>query len=480
VYSELWADDAARRAGEIAALAQAIGMVKTGLATVSRDSDRGWTVRLRSGPRGIERREKDHILAMTARLRQTRRDLVERLEREQRGLAKSLSRYIKLTEGHELSISTPPHVYKHFLEAVLHSADQMIGPDAFPVDTTFGNLPFGVYRLVALALSAEALLRITASDTLSRQDILFDPRVVKTTGWRLPVLARHLGGLIGIPEADAHEAIKPLVLDHESASAFHESARPALPPLVRTASDHVLMSTWGSLDEPFQFLLFRLRQLYPSDWDRAVDSRESVFRCDVYDALVGDARGRFQTSTTGVKIREAGRVLTDIDAIIYDRVTGDLALFQLKWQDPFGASLSKRASAAKNFSTSASEWVRVVSHWLSLMSSEQVCARLGIRTVGDAPLRPLLFVLGRYASHFSDYGPPDPRAAWGTWPQVLNLVARTRHEPSLLRAAQKAPIGWLDYELRTGNPFAEPAASDETEEWIAVGGIHVRVTTAAD
>ncbi|MFL5560792.1 MAG: hypothetical protein ACJ79K_04870 [Gemmatimonadaceae bacterium] len=438
VHNGFWADAAARRAGEIASLAQVIDMLRTGLATVTRDSARSWTVRLEHSPRGVERREAAHLFALGARLRRTRRDLVERLEREQRGLAKRLLKYVKLTNGRELSISPPPRVYRHFLEAALHSADQMIGPDAFPGNAVFGSLPFSVYRWLTLATAAEALLRVTASEALSHRDASLGPAVIRTTWWRLPVLARRLGELTGISETEARAAIEPLVLDQTGAAVFHKSARPALPPLVRIAPDGALMSTWGCLDEPFQFLLVRLRQLYPSDWDRAVDSRERIFRNDVYDALVSDSSGRFYTSPTGVKIRERGRVLTDIDAIVYDRLTGDLALFQLKWQDPFGASLGKRASAAKNFSVGASEWVRVVSDWLPLIPPERLCARLGVQGQGHASVRPRLFVLGRFASHFSDHGLPSVRAAWGTWPQVLNLTGRTRDEPSLRSAALQA------------------------------------------
>jgi hypothetical protein len=41
-------------------------------------------------------------------------------------------------------------------------------------------------------------------------------------------------------------------------------------------------------------------------------------------------------------------MLTDIDAVIFDRLTGELALFQLKWQDYSTNSLRETRSKASN------------------------------------------------------------------------------------------------------------------------------------
>src|SRR5207253_2417129 len=152
------------------------------------------------------------------------------------------------------------------------------------------------------------------------------------------------------------------------------------------------------------------------DWDRALDAREAIFRDDLYQCLTAQDSSRFFATPGGIKLRKDGRVVTDIDAVIYDRTTGDLALFQLKWQDAFGASLSKRSSGAKNFTAGAQQWVDTVSQWLLMKEDHEIRGHFGLKERTAPPLKVRLFVLGRFAAHFSDYGRPDVRAAWGIWP----------------------------------------------------------------
>jgi hypothetical protein len=222
-------------------------------------------------------------------------------------------------------------------------------------------------------------------------------------------------------------------------------------------------------------LLLRLRDLYPLDWDKAVDHREEVFRQELYRALTDAAQERFANSQQAVKLREQGKLLTDVDAAIYDRETGELGLFQLKWQEAFGASLIRRASSAKNFTVPARKWVETVSRWVEGRSPSEIRRHFRLGDGSDLPIRVRLFVLGRFAAHFTEFGQPDDRSAWGTWPQVLNLAVSTHESGSVAEEATANPIAWLDQQLRSKSPFRSVSTGDERMEVVYVGGIRLVV-----
>jgi DNA modification methylase len=117
-------------------------------------------------------------------------------------------------------------------------------------------------------------------------------------------------------------------------------------PLVELGRAHVLKSVAGCLNSPFDFMGASLRQKYSDDWDRAILLREKTFRNELYSLFPQREIIRVPTQ---VKIRQGNRVITDIDAAIFDPQNNIGGLFQLKWQEPFGPSIRARDSRKKNF-----------------------------------------------------------------------------------------------------------------------------------
>lgn len=62
-----------------------------------------------------------------------------------------------------------------------------------------------------------------------------------------------------------------------------------------------------------------------------MNQREAVFRTQLYTVFDDP---RFSCVQHPVIIKEKNKTLTDIDAVVIDKKTGEIALFQLKWQDP--------------------------------------------------------------------------------------------------------------------------------------------------
>lgn len=116
--------------------------------------------------------------------------------------------------------------------------------------------------------------------------------------------------------------------------------------------------------------------------------------------------------------RSNGSIITDIDAIIIDNNTGEIALIQLKWLDIYGRSLAERNSRKINF-VKANEWVEKVSKWIGSKSSKEIAMSLKLNASGLMP--PALIVLARHVAKFSEESSYDNRATWISWPQLVKI-----------------------------------------------------------
>ena len=220
---------------------------------------------------------------------------------------------------------------------------------------------------------------------------------------------------------EAKHALQTLTLTSENKDTHCAvSGNFIAPALIEVGQGRVLSPIWGCTSHPFLFMLNELKRKYRSDWDRAVEQREGMFRKEIY-ALFQDFR--FLKLDRNIKIRIGGSIATDIDALILDRSTGVLGIFQLKWQDAFGHSMRERESRKKNFQKTGNQWVERVNQWLVSTSISEICKLCEFDDKDSEKVKEFrVFVIGRNFAHFSGAGTLDPRAAWGTWYQLLRFV----------------------------------------------------------
>ncbi|ROU01355.1 hypothetical protein EB809_04445 [Marinobacter sp. R17] len=218
----------------------------------------------------------------------------------------------------------------------------------------------------------------------------------------------------GLPPSQIRATMRALTLEHEDLDGWEQAFEVPTVFYIGIGKNFLLLPCFGALLNSY-FALFRhLRDRYRVDWDRAVDNREAVFRASLGELF---SHSRYLVPDHGFKLRrESGSVITDIDAVIVDRETGDLALVQLKWHDVFGFSLKERESRRKNIEK-ANEWVKRVVSWIDGRSSQEVAAGLGIEgTLSRRP--PVLYVIARYEARFSGDHVYDDRACWLGWPEM--------------------------------------------------------------
>lgn len=285
--------------------------------------------------------------------------------------------------------------------------------EAFPEDARIGGLSFHEWKDACHQALGRVLSHIDFAAFLRRKRPTIALDNILTLFIRRDD-AEEVWREAGFPPLQIKAAMRALTLEHEDLDSWEQAFEVPTVFYIGLGKNFLLLPCFGALLNPY-FATFRhLRDRYRADWDRAVDSRESIFRADLEELF---PLPRFLVPEHGFKLRrENGSLITDIDAVIVDRESGDIALVQLKWHDVFGFSLKERESRRRNIEK-ANDWIRRVAEWIGERSSREVAKALGIdRASSSRP--PTLYVLARYEARFSGDHVYDDRACWLGWPEM--------------------------------------------------------------
>ncbi len=291
---------------------------------------------------------------------------------------------------------------------------------SYPASAIIGGYPFAIYRDIAGALLGFALKKLDACQIALNHHPTSFLRHALTQPLDDTSLTEILTTTLALPPATIRLVLDAYTLDASNISYHSSVLAVPMPPLIRLDEQHRVASFVGLLTNPLFFLTRELKRKYSYEYHTASQLREEIFRQDVY-ALFADRR--FVKSAGRVELRGAtGTLATDVDALIFDRKTGALALFELKSQDPFAYSSQERLRQ-RDYFYSASKQVIASSEWVKRNGANVLLSRLDATQVKRLKVQNVyIFVLGRYLAHFFDGPPFDARARWGTWAQVLRLV----------------------------------------------------------
>lgn len=246
----------------------------------------------------------------------------------------------------------------------------------------------------------------------------------------------------------AERIVKGMTLDAATAIAAERDFEIPLPYYVDFGRDFVLLPAFGGLMNPSAGLVWHLRREYRSDWDRAVDGREHMFRRDLR-ALFPEPR--YVVPERGIRLkRDDGTDLTDVDAVVLDKHTGSLVLVQLKWPDIYGRSLTERNSRRLNL-LKANEWVSRVHDWIAGRSAGEIAKAVGLGPAGARS--PWIVVIARHTAQFVNEVEYDQRAQWISWPRLVQLCTQSpEHDIFSLLADRDQELS--DHRRHNGSDFA--------------------------
>lgn len=264
-----------------------------------------------------------------------------------------------------------------------------------------------------------------------------------------------ISGFTGIDEDRVSQVLDILTVDQSDCEYFKAEFTPFMPLLIKISDDCLIAPVSSIFRNPFN----GIRMFHERSGKNAAsirNPREDWMTNELYHIFLGN---RYRTPDKQVKLKKNGRVITDIDAAIYDIVNGDLALFQLKWQDFTTNNVKQQRSKAKNFVDQIDNWTYKIDNWIAEFGLAALFQALQIaleRPVEEIKVK--IFAVGRSKARFQSYGysPKSESIACATWPQFTRLryetgpaddVFGTLHQKIKAESAQQLEMRPMPFEM---------------------------------
>jgi hypothetical protein len=454
---DAWADQVLLECDRLAAGEQVLAHCETGFMRMQQGGQKDFLVWKASKKMSTEWREREDIEWWTNALAKTYEGEMQELALEKVTFQPQLDTFAGQLQADVNVYRTTPEIDDYYLRLGMLWVKSMACHFLYPAQTLIGGCTVELYRNVLGVLIGLALKHLDLCRAFIARHPTCTLRALLATPHATSALIRALSESQGIESATVRRVVDAYSLSHENVSYHCSAAGTPAPPLFRLDEQHVVWSFTGLLSEPFFFLTRELKRRYSYEYHTASHQHEEVFRQDLYK-LFSDKR--FVRCAGRVELRGVqGDLTTDVDALIFDRKTGALALFELKSQDPFAYSPQERIRK-RDYFYNAGKQVLACVQWLNRNGANALLARLDPKLVKHLKVqKTYIFVLGRYLAHFFDGPEFDRRAAWGTWPQVLRLV-----NDMSFGAEDAHPIQSLYYKLMKDTPLTPSSAALDMQE----------------
>lgn len=131
----------------------------------------------------------------------------------------------------------------------------------------------------------------------------------------------------------------------------------------------------------FSYLNRLLSSYFPNDYNRNRDNREDLMFSKLHNCLSSNKIEIKQ----GIKIRDNNKILTDIDAIIYDQGNNTCYFTQFKYQDDFVRDVKIKRNQLDRINKQIEQWFNSIDTWLENHSLESFLRDSHFKNVKAAP-----------------------------------------------------------------------------------------------
>lgn len=325
----------------------------------------------------------------------------------------------KTPKGVMVGYTTTPEIDEFFLHSVIDSTIQWRDEAGIHQDAELGACTGEDLTAVVNVLLSFYLKHIMFVEEAILRPLGVNQHMSLTIWKKRDEL---LGSLVaaGASPAIAEAALDLITVKPADAAFFLEEHTPGIPLAIEISEGYLLTPVSGIFRNPFHHIRM-LRESASSKLQNAFrEHREGWMADDLYRLFQGT---RFQRVAGQTRLRRNGKTVTDIDAAIFDNVTEELVLFQLKWQDFSTSSVRVQRSKAKNFVTQVGGWGEKVTSWLDEFGVAALCKSLKIRLPGgELPTLVRLWAIGRSNARFQSYGYDiGSQVLVLAWPQFVRL-----------------------------------------------------------
>jgi hypothetical protein len=236
-------------------------------------------------------------------------------------------------------------------------------------------------------------------------------------------MQRDIQEFTGFDKAVISKVFDSVTLKASDVSYLEKYTTKFMPLLIDLGNGFVLRPASSITQNPFYSIIFLMENRKPHLRNEISNLREGWLRRSLYAMFAGT---RYQTIEGNVKLKSGDTVVTDLDAAVYDNLTGDLAVIQIKWQDFYVNDVRKLRSKAKNLVSELDDWAQKVNCWIKDNGIEKLTQSLRLKTIKEKPTSVFLFGLSRNHANMKGYGfnISTDNLAICNWPQFL----RNRYE----------------------------------------------------
>lgn len=227
-----------------------------------------------------------------------------------------------------------------------------------------------------------------------------------------------------LERSTVRNALNAITLRADEATQLATVTGQFIPLLVDLGNELVLRPVSSLARNPFATVRALLELRDPKLRHQIGKPREEWLRTDLYNLFQGT---RYQRVAGTIKIRDGKNIVTDIDAAVLDTLTGELALFQLKWQDYFTNDVRELRSKAYNLTKELDRWAQKVEAWIEKKGKNEVARALRLKSNKRTTVSHIyLFGLSRTYARTRGFGYTiaNEMLAIANWPQFV----RARHE----------------------------------------------------
>lgn len=416
------------RSGETEFCRKVIDFIKAGLGTAT-VKDKKITVEFRNiGVKEEFDNESFHwvhdMVHQTVSEPEIKKNLedIERIRKTMRGL-------VKKWRDHYIQYDTTEEIDNAFEKFAYYRLLSSEAKEDFSRDALFGGIPYHKYCEFVMVTCGVALKHYFFCLELYEKykgEINF-PDIITITRGRMDLI-RSMSRYLDISDNNTEQILDTITLSPENIEYHSGRMRSAPPPYIKIADNSLLHSVVGSQVNPYDFLNCEIRRRYEKDYFNAVNDREKTFRNQLYTFFEEDNYIKVDRNISF----DSSKGASDIDAVVYDKNVNVLGLFQLKWQERFGASLKERYSRIANLYPKTKEWIDKVESWIRESDTKSGMRKFGIDYSSEAPVKVLFFVVCRYGTFFTGLE-PDDRATWSSIWQMVKIFSQIpRNVPNKL------------------------------------------------
>ncbi|PNQ84887.1 hypothetical protein [Paenibacillus polymyxa] len=296
--------------------------------------------------------------------------------------------------------------------------------DGFSPTSEFGGIEYHFFLEALIAIESISLKHLQFVEIATKKDPILEKINILPLVVDYDVFLDSLTYILGVSKETSEYIFDKFIYDDKKKKYYSHIGSP-VPLFIRISSTQLLRSFTGCIHRPIDFMLSELKRQYSIDWDRNTREREQLFRNELYKYF--DDK-RFITFDRSIDISDNGRIITDIDACILDKETGDIAFIQLKWQDSIYESTRSFISKRKNYIEKSKKWVNDIEQWINTVSEKRMAdfLQLSPQLINKDKIK--LFVIGRHNGNYSGDEKPYSNTAWCQWYNLLELIGTLTSE----------------------------------------------------